>query len=224
MGLPILRLNLVPPPSLWRRNHVLLGRGALLLGALCLVTVLGLTWRARHQAQRAGRQAVLLANQTKDFARQESQVIAELQEIDVAREAPRWKLAERILTERSIPWTRITAELERALAQDVRLKSIQRTRGNDRRVEVKLKGEARTREAEVAFMGALQKNPFFAQIILEREAERQGGGIDFDYTLFTTDAPLPYAPLPLYGPAKQPEKQPVKQPPPVKQPAPGRRP
>lgn len=216
MGLPILKLNLVPPPSPWRRHHVVLGRGVALLGVLCLLAVLGLTWRARQQAQQAGRQAVFLAGQTRDSARQEAQLISELREIDVEREAPRWKLAERILTERSVPWTRITAELERNLAQDVRLKSIQRTRGNDKRVEVKIKGEARTREAEVAFMAALQENPFFAQVILEREAERQGGGIDFDYTLIASETPSAYVPLPLYGPTKNPN--------PPKQPSSRRRP
>lgn len=221
MGLPILKLNLVPPPSLWRRHHVALGRGAALVGVICILSVLGLTWRARNQAQEAGRKAVILASQTRDMARQEAKLISELQEIDVEKEAPRWKLAERILSERSVPWTRITAELERNLAQDVRLKSIQRTRGSDRKVEIKIKGEARSREAEVAFMSALQKNPFFAQVIMEREAERQGGGIDFDYTLTAADAPPAYTPLPLYGPART---LPAKSPLPAKQPITRRRP
>ncbi|WP_005037311.1 PilN domain-containing protein [Holophaga foetida] len=240
MGLPILKLNLVPPPSLWRRHHMALGRGAVLLGMVCLLAVIGLTWQARNQARKAGRQAVLITSQTRDIARQETQLISELQEIDVERETPRWKLAERILTERSVPWTRITSELERNLSQDVRLKSIQRTRGNDKQVEIKLKGEAKTREAEVAFMAALHKNPFFAQVILEREAERQGGGIDFDYTLIASATPPAYTPLPTYGPAKKaaaapppmPTKPPIpmksavpRQPPVIPQPPmPGRRP
>ncbi|MBP1628489.1 MAG: Fimbrial assembly protein (PilN) [Holophagaceae bacterium] len=203
MGLPILKLNLVPPPSPWRRHHMVLGRGAVVIGLLSVLAVGGLTWRAQHQAQQAGRQAVMLAGQARDFAKQETKLISELREIDVEKEAPRWKLAERILTERSVPWTRITSELERCLSQDVRLKSIQRTRGNDRQVEIKIKGEAKAREAEVAFMAALQKNPFFAQVVLEREAERQGGGIDFDYTLIASNTPPAYVPLPMYGPAKR---------------------
>jgi hypothetical protein len=122
----------------------------------------------------------------------------------VAKELPRWRLAERILTERSLPWSRLTAELERSLVVDVRLKALQRTRGSDQKVQIKVKGEAITREAETAFVEQLQKNPFFGQVILEREAARQGGGIDFDFTLEALQVPPPYQPLPAYGP------QPVK--------------
>jgi hypothetical protein len=128
-------------------------------------------------------------------------VLAELRDIDVAKELPRWRLAERIFTERSLPWSRLTAELERNLAQDVRLKSVQRTRGSDLRVQLKLKGEAKSRAAESAFVEALQKNPFFEQVVLEREGERQGGGVDFDCTLAAVSLPPPYVPLPKYGPA-----------------------
>ena len=46
-----------------------------------------------------------------------------LRSVDVAKELPRWRLAERIYTERSLPWSRLTAELERSLVQDVRIKS-----------------------------------------------------------------------------------------------------
>ena len=50
-------------------------------------------------------------------------------------------------------------------------------------------------------MAALQKNPFFDQVILEREGERQGSGVDFDYTLSVANNPPPYQPLPK-GPAQ----------------------
>ena len=127
-------------------------------------------------------------------------VLEELRNVDVGRELPHWRLAERILTERGLPWSRLTAELERGLVPGVRLRSLQRTRGADRKVQVKIKGEARTREAEAAFVDALRQQGFFEQVLLEREAERPGGGVLFDYTLAAPDVPPPYAPLPKYGP------------------------
>nr|WP_320131388.1 PilN domain-containing protein [uncultured Holophaga sp.] len=212
MALPLLKLNLVTPPSLWRRSHRPLALGALALGIICLGSVLTLTWRARHQAETAGRQAVRFGAQTREMAGREVQLIADLKEIDVEQEAPRWKLAERILSERSLPWTRITSELERCLTEDVRIKSILRSKGGDRKVEIKIKGEARTREAEVAFMESLQKNPFFAQVVLEREAERQGGGIDFDYSLSPADDPPAYTPLPKTPPTRKSASRQAEQP------------
>ena len=57
---------------------------------------------------------------------------------------------------------------------------------------MKLKGEARTREAEAAFVEALRTAPVFAQVILERESERAGGGWDFEISLPTATVPPPF--------------------------------
>jgi hypothetical protein len=83
-------------------------------------------------------------------------------------------------------------------------------------VLAKIKGEARSREAEAAFVESIQKNPFFSQVVLERESERQGGGVEFEYTLPLAAAPPPYEPLPKFGPARNPaaaaKPQPVQAP------------
>jgi hypothetical protein len=201
MAVPQLKLDLAPPSTLWRQNHATIGWAALGAGALALIAAAGLTVRAWTLATRAGRRTAQ-ANQEKGRTEDaEARVLQELRDIDVSRELPRWKLAERIFTERSLPWSRLTAELERSLVQDVRLKSLQRTRSSDMKVQVKVKGEARTREAEADFVESLLKNPFFDQVILEREGERQGGGVDFEYTLTAQEVPPAYTPLPKYGPA-----------------------
>lgn len=200
MAVPSLKLDLAPPSTFWRLNHALLGWATLGAGVLVLASSIGLTVRAWSQASRAGKRAVL-ANVEKTRAEDaQNRVLDELRAIDVARELPRWKLAERIFTERSLPWSRLTAELERSLVQDVRLKSLQRSRGSDMKVQVKIKGEAQSRTAEAAFVQSLQKNTFFEQVILEREGERQGGGVEFECTLAAQSAPPPYAPLPKHGP------------------------
>ena len=202
MAIPVLKLNLAPPPTLWRRQHTVLSWSALGLGILSLTLVGGLTWRAYHQANRMGREAFLLSRQTQESIARQGTIQSQLNSINVQKELPRWRLAERILVERSSPWSRLTAELERSLVQDVRVRGLQRSRGSDQQVVVKLKGEARTREAEAAFVDSVQKNAFFSQIILERESERQGGGVEFEFTLPLAATPPVYEPLPKFGPAR----------------------
>ena len=199
MGVPLLQLDLAPPSTPWRLHHALLSWSALAAGGLLLAAVLGLIWRARSDAFAEGRRTVDLVARSSRSAQAQQEVLAELRRVDVAKELPRWRLAEKILSERSLPWSRLTAELERSLVVDVRLKSVQRTRSTDMKVQIKLKGEARTRKAEAAFMVALQNNAFFEQVFLEREAERQGGGVDFEYTLAARSVPPPYTPLPRAG-------------------------
>ena len=204
MALPALRVDLAPPGSLWHQHHLPLGWAVLAAGALALALALGATVRAYGQAARAGRQEGLTLGRTRAAELERGKILEELRNVDVARELPRWHLAERILTERSLPWSRLTAELERSMVLDVRVKSLQRARGADRKVQIKVKGEALTRPAEAAFIESLQGNACFDQVILEREGERQGGGVDFECTLAAREVPPPYTPLPRCGPQRAP--------------------
>ena len=197
MPIPVLKLNLAPQPTIWRAKHETLGWSAIALGALCLIGTLA-TWGFRaNQARKAGAQAILISREAQAAVRKQDMLVEQLRSVDVAKELPRWKLAERIFTERTLPWSRLTAELERSLVKDVRLKSIQKVRGADQRVALKLKGEARSREAEEKFVASLQKDDLFVQVILEREAERTGGGVDFEIFLPVVSVPSPYQPFPL---------------------------
>ena len=231
MSVPVLSLNLAPRPSLWRQRHQLLGWSALALGVIVLLGSIGFTWRAYYQANRAGRDAVTLTEETRRAARQEQQLQASLQNMDAGREQSRWKLAERILQEQSLPWSRLTTELEQCMVPDMRLKGLQRARSSTQQVVMKLKGEARTREAESAFVETLRATPVFAQVVLEREAERSGGGWDFELSLPAAAVPPPFKAKPnVQGPAKSvaaapprglvPKVAPRPVPPPVPKPAP----
>lgn len=192
MAIPLLSLNLAPRPSLWRQQHHLLGWASLGLGSVFLLGTLGFTWRAYHQASRAGREAGSLTEETRKAARQEQLIKASLQDMDATREQARWKLAERILQERGLPWSRLTAELEQCMVPDMRLKALQRVRSSGQQVVMKIKGEARTRPAEAAFVDALRAAPVFAQVVLEREAERAGGGWEFEISLPAAPIPPPF--------------------------------
>ncbi len=196
MPIPVLKLNLAPQPTIWRQKHEALGWSAVAVGALCLIGTLA-TWGFRaSQARKAGAQAILISREAQATVRKQDKLGEQLRSVNVTKELPRWKLAERIFTERTLPWSRLTAELERSLVQDVRLKAIQKVRGSDQRVALKLKGEARSREAEEKFVASLRKNDLFQQVILEREAERTGGGVDFEIFLPVVSVPSPYRPFP----------------------------
>ena len=199
MPLSLLDLDLAPPGNLWHLHHAALSWSALAAGGLLLAASLGLTWRAYAGTALAGRRTVSLVARTSQSVQARREVLTELRNVDVGKELPRWRLAEKILTERSLPWSRLTAELERSLVPEVWLKSVQRTRSTDLKVQLKLKGEARSRPAEAAFMEALHRNAFFDQVFLEREGERQGGGVDFEYILAAQSIPPPFVPLPRPG-------------------------
>jgi hypothetical protein len=202
MAVPILKLNLVPPPTLWRQHHRILGWACLIAGSMALVAVVAISLLAYREAIQAGKDVVLSTEEAKDVIRKQLAIQDRLRSVDVEKELPVWRLAERILSERGLPWSRLTAELERSMVQDVRLKSIQRTRNAAQSVDLKIRGEARSRTAEEAFVTELQKNPFFTQVILERESDRQGGGVEFEYTLSVAPLPPPFASLPKYGPVR----------------------
>jgi len=209
MGIPTIKLNLAPPPTMWRLHHAAISWAVLIIGAIGLGFSVLATVKAYKEAEQAGQMTVSIAEQAKMAQMQQNQILLELRDIQVDKEMPRWKLAERILLERALPWSRLTAELERSLVQDVRLKSIQRTRGNDQSVQLKLRGDARSEAAETNFIVSLQENLAFAHVFLERDSEVQNsrGMWEFDYTLQLSATPPTYELLPKYGPVRTPPGQ-----------------
>ena len=189
MAIQPIKLNLVPEPSLWRERHLAIGWAALALGAAIFLGATGYTAWSYHRANMAGAAAVNADAQTRFAATQEQQLLGQLQQIDVDQELPRWRLAEQILSERAAPWSRLAAELEQCLVDGTRLKNVERARGQNQALVLKVKAESRTREAEAGFVENLRKDPVFTQVALDREAQQPGGGWEFDLT-------LPVAPLP----------------------------
>ncbi|HEU4950599.1 MAG TPA: hypothetical protein VFT46_01540 [Holophagaceae bacterium] len=192
MAVPAIKLNLVPEPSLWRERHQVLGWAALALGALVFLGVAGYTAWSYHRASQAGRAAVYADTQTRLAADQERRLLGRLQQIDVDQELPRWRLAERVLSERAAPWSRLTAELEQCLVDGSRLKDIERTRSADQGLLLKVRAEARTHEAEAGLVDRLRQDPVFSQVILERESQQPGGGWEFDLSLPVVPLPPPF--------------------------------
>jgi len=209
MGVPVIKLNLAPPPTLWRLYHGVIAWIVFSIGTIGLGVSILATVNAYKEADIAGQKTVAITDQARTAQRQQAKVLDELREIRVEHEMPRWTLAERILMERALPWSRISAELERSLVQDVRLKSIHRTRGTDQTVQLKLRGEAKSQSAEATFIESLQENLAFAQVVLvsETEVTNSRGAIEFDYTLLLNTEPPPYELLPKYGPGPRPRAE-----------------
>lgn len=195
MAVPSIKLNLVPEPSLWREQHLVVGWTALALGLTVFLGVSGYTAWSYHRANQAGKAAVSADAQTRFAATQERQLLNQLQQINVDQELPRWRLAERILSERAAPWSRLVAELEQSLVDGARIKNVERTRGADQALLLKVKAEARSREAEVGFIENLRRDPVFSQVALEREAQEPGGGWEFDLSLPVVALPPPFVSL-----------------------------
>ncbi len=221
MGIPVIKLNLVPAPSFWRRQHIMVGWVAIGIGAFALGLAGTVTVKAYWDAQQKEKEATQLNTEMQRFSADFLSIQNRLKTIDVTKELPKWRLAERILRERTTPWSRMNAELERCLVQDVRVKSVIRSRGSDQSMSIKLRGESRSAQAEADFIEALQGNAYFESVILDRETERQGGGMEFELILGISTAPPPYEPLPKYGPgpkskAKEEVKPPVAAPSPTK--------
>lgn len=210
MAIPVLKLNLVPSPTLWRQRHEALGWTGLVLGILALGGSLTAWGIQAARTKRAVKESIQLSNQAKEAARKEASLQQELATLDIARELPRWRLAERIYLERGLPWSRATSELERSLVDGVRIKALSRARSADGTVELKIRGESRSREAEVQFVENLQKNGLFTQVVLEREAERPGGGLEFELRLPMIATPPPYQPLPVLKPVSSAPVQPAR--------------
>lgn len=192
MAIQTIKLNLVPEPSLWRERHLSIGWAVLGLGAAIFLGVAAYTAWSYHRANLAGAAAINADAQTRLAATREQQILSQLQQIDVDQELPRWRLAEQILSERAAPWSRLAAELEQCLVDGTRIKNVERARGQNQTLVLKVKAESRSRDAEAGFIENLRKDPVFTQVSLDRESQQPGGGWEFDLTLPVASLPPPF--------------------------------
>ncbi|MBS1765854.1 MAG: hypothetical protein JST05_00410 [Acidobacteria bacterium] len=225
MAIQPIKLNLVPEPSLWRERHLPLGWAILGLGAAIFVGVATYTAWSYHRASVAGAAAIHADAQTRLAATREQQILSQLQQIDVDQELPRWHLAEQILSERAAPWSRLAAELEQCLVDGTRLKNVERARGQNQTLLLKVKAESRSRDAEAGFIENLRKDAVFTQVSLDRESQQPGGGWEFDLTLPVAALPPPFVALDASkGPTPSQKDQPAQATLPVAAPGPAPRP
>lgn len=183
MAIPIIKINLAPPNTLWRKHNVLISWLVLVFGGLILSGAFLIAFKASQEARSLKKQAADIAVQDTALTIARVNTISELQDINVAKELKLWQLAERIYAERSLPWSRLEDALEHSLVDDVRLKSVKRNAFSDKKIKIELNGEARSRDSEAAFMEALKSNPLFKQITIEKENNLTEEGIKFTYML-----------------------------------------
>ena len=188
MAVPAIKINLIMPKPIWRTHHILISWFTLVLGCLILVSVAILMFRLNAKASLFEKKIKNATSTFSDVDWMENQIgdTLELRELDVTKELPIWQLAERIYFERYVTWSRITEEIERSLVPGVRITSIRRSSFSGNAIKIEIVGEALSRMTEATFMGLLKKNRFFNQVIIEKESERQGGGVLFAYIINIT--------------------------------------
>ena len=103
MAVPILKVNLAPAPTLWRRYHLVLGWTCLASGILALAATGVISWLAYRDAVQAGEDVVLSTEEARGLVQAQAEIQDRLRSVDVEKELPVWRLAERILGERSFP-------------------------------------------------------------------------------------------------------------------------
>lgn len=165
-----------PKQSKWGRYIWLSGIPLLILVSIILlfmgIRIISVSYVTSQNTQ----QIELSLSQMKEIQRQ-------LSVFDIDRETPKWKLAEKLLQEKTIPWSRLLYELESALPDGVRVRNIQKTRGVDQQVVLKFQAESTTEESKVKFIQKLGSSPIFRELILERESQGPQGGWEFEMTL-----------------------------------------
>ncbi len=189
-----IEINFITPEVWWNPKRSKWGRYISLSGVflLTLVAVIMLGMAARifsvsYVTSRNTEQIQLSLDRMKEIQKQ-------LSSFDLDRETPRWKLAEKLLQEKTIPWSRLLYEIEVALPDGVRLRDIQKTRGVDQQVVLKFHGESTTEEGKVKFIQQLGSSPIFKELILERENQGSQGGWEFEMTLPVKNVIPPVAP------------------------------
>jgi hypothetical protein len=183
MAMQTIKLNLVPHRSFWQMYHFYISWFALVFGGLILIGATISTLKLYNEIARSKKQLGFLAAKGATSDSLETGSLTELQNLDVPKELPMWQFAERVYAERSVTWSRLLEELEHSLVNNVRINSIVRSSFSGQGIKIGIVGEARSREAEVAFIESLKNNKFFEQIIFEKESERQGGGVLFTCTI-----------------------------------------
>lgn len=178
MAIPTIKLNLVPQKPFLQTYHLFIGWFALAIGVLTLVWSIMLTVKTYRKTIKYERQIGRLSSGSISADAIDAGNIADLQNLDIPKELPKWQLAERVGAERNAPWSRIIEEIE-CIVPNVHINSILRNSFSGKGIKIEVTGEASSRKAEVAFMESLEKNNFFKQIVLEKESESQEGGVLF---------------------------------------------
>jgi hypothetical protein len=173
-----LRLNLSTTPQ---ENHRPFIAGTVVIGAIALIALIVLSHAAYSSWQSNRELRVEIGNwqqQIKIYEQKQQELDAYFK-TPVARQViDRSAFLNSMIDERSFPWTRIFADLEKTLPPGVRVVSISPRLVNGR-AEVALEVGVASDESEIQFLEAIEKSRVFSGIQVDQvRPVATGGGPD----------------------------------------------
>lgn len=167
------RLNFAPKPFLFRDRKVY-ALWLLNLAALGLLGFLGWSWwhlRSKNEAAHASLRD--LQRQQTEHVERHGDILKQLGSVDLRDYRRQMRLFQGIQTAFSTQWGPLLDQIGSMLPEDVRMLELKPTQGtrrsSDDTVIIQMRGEARTKKAELAFLEALDQAPNFSDVAFESE-------------------------------------------------------
>ena len=164
------RFNLATSPLENNRRFV---AGAGLIGILALAALVLLsldtyrTWRANRTTRE---EIASLTSQVRSEQEDQNQLRSKFSSPSVKQTLARSAYLNNLIAERTFPWTKMFAELERILPPGVRVISISPSRDKDGNMSVALKMGAQSDAAKLKFLESLQSSPDFSNVLVKSES------------------------------------------------------
>jgi len=173
------RLNFAPNPFL-HRHPLAMAIWTLNLLALLAIGWLGLRWyQLRAKNAEAHTSMGQLQQERQSLVDRHRDILAQLDAVNFSDYRRQMTLFQGIQTSFSTQWGPLLDTLGTLLPEDVRLLELKpgtRPGGeNTQTVLLQLRGEARTKDAELRFMEALDNQPEFSNVVFESETYDQPG-------------------------------------------------
>ena len=173
------RLNFAPKPFLFRSRNVY-ALWLLNLLALAALGFLGWSWwnlRSKNEAAHSSLRA--LQQEQRTLVEHHGDVLKQLAGVDFREYRRQMRLFQGIQTAFATQWGPLLDNLGSLLPEDVRMLELKPLSGSRRSqndaVVIQMRGEARTKAAELRFLEALDAEPGFDEVVFENENYEQPG-------------------------------------------------
>lgn len=178
-----LNINLVPSRSWWKINGDRISKVVLITGLILFaVSATRILWSST-QLLRGFAQSRQASKRSTELNIESKKIEDSLQSFNYGSEVPRWVEAEAFLRDRGLPWSRILGEIEQSMGDGIKIVNMQRSKGKDQQVLLKIKAESLSNASKQSFIEKMAGNALFVSILMDREEERMDGGWEFDLSL-----------------------------------------
>lgn len=164
------RFNLATSP-LENKRRFLAGAGLIGILALVALVLLSLdayrTWRANRTTRE---EIARLTAQVRSEQEDQDRLRREFDSQSVKQTMARSAYLNSLIAERTFPWTKMFADLERILPPGVRVISISPGRDKDGNMNVALRMGAETDAAKLEFLKSLEGSSDFSNILVKSES------------------------------------------------------